>query len=31
MHGSLVQLALVMAGFNVAAAAMQFIGWRKYA
>ena len=30
MHGSLVQLALVMAGFNVAAAAMQFIGWRKY-
>ena len=29
-HGSLVQLALVMAGFNVAAAAMQFIGWRKY-
>jgi O-antigen/teichoic acid export membrane protein len=30
MHGSLVQLALVMAGFNVATAATQFLGWRKF-
>lgn len=30
VHGSLVQLALVMAGFNVATAGMQFLGWRKY-
>lgn len=29
MHGSLVQLALVMAGFNLAAAASQFLGWRR--
>jgi O-antigen/teichoic acid export membrane protein len=29
MHGSLVQLALVMAAFNVAAAATQFLGWRR--
>jgi O-antigen/teichoic acid export membrane protein len=29
-HGTLVQLALVMAAFNVAAALMQFLGWRKY-
>jgi O-antigen/teichoic acid export membrane protein len=31
MHGSLVQLALVMAAFNVIAALMQFLGWRVYA
>jgi O-antigen/teichoic acid export membrane protein len=30
LHGSLVQLALVMAAFNVAAAATQFLGWRKF-
>ena len=30
VHGSLVQLALVMAVFNVATAGMQFFGWRKY-
>jgi O-antigen/teichoic acid export membrane protein len=30
MHCSLVQLALVMAGFNLAAAATQFFGWRKF-
>src|SRR5580698_2114116 len=29
MHGSLVQLALVMAAFNVATAVTQFLGWRK--
>jgi O-antigen/teichoic acid export membrane protein len=29
LHGSLVQLALVMAAFNLAAAATQFWGWRK--
>jgi O-antigen/teichoic acid export membrane protein len=29
MHGSLVELALVMAGFNVITAAIQFLGWRK--
>jgi O-antigen/teichoic acid export membrane protein len=29
MHGSLVQLALVMAAFNVAAAVTQFLGWRR--
>jgi O-antigen/teichoic acid export membrane protein len=28
-HAGLVQLALVMAGFNVAAAATQFLGWRR--
>jgi O-antigen/teichoic acid export membrane protein len=30
LHCSLVQLALVMAGFNVATAATQFFGWRKF-
>lgn len=30
-NGSLVQLALIMAGFNIATAAAQFLGWRKYA
>jgi O-antigen/teichoic acid export membrane protein len=30
MHGGLVQLALVMASFNVAAAATQLFGWRRY-
>jgi O-antigen/teichoic acid export membrane protein len=30
LHGNLVQLALVMAGFNVAAAATQLLGWRRY-
>jgi O-antigen/teichoic acid export membrane protein len=29
MHGSLVQLALVFAGFNVLTAAAQFFGWRR--
>lgn len=29
-HGRLVQLALVMAAFNVLAAGMQFMGWRRY-
>jgi O-antigen/teichoic acid export membrane protein len=29
LHGNLVQLALVMAGFNVAAAATQLLGWRR--
>jgi O-antigen/teichoic acid export membrane protein len=31
MHGSLVQLAFVMAGANIAAAAAQFLGWQSYA
>jgi O-antigen/teichoic acid export membrane protein len=30
MHGSLVQLALVMAGVNVATAATQVLGWRRF-
>jgi O-antigen/teichoic acid export membrane protein len=30
LHCNLVQLALVMAGFNVATAATQFFGWRKF-
>ncbi len=30
MHGGLVQMALVMAGFNVAAALALFLGWRSY-
>lgn len=30
MQGSLVEFALLMAAFNVATAAMQFLGWRKY-
>ena len=30
MHCTLVQLALLMGGFNVASAIMQFLGWRKY-
>jgi O-antigen/teichoic acid export membrane protein len=30
MHATLVQLAFLMAGFNVATAVMQFLGWRKY-
>jgi O-antigen/teichoic acid export membrane protein len=30
MHGTLVQLALLMAACNVATAATQFLGWRKY-
>jgi O-antigen/teichoic acid export membrane protein len=29
MHGNLVQLALVMAGFNVLTALAQFLGWRR--
>jgi O-antigen/teichoic acid export membrane protein len=29
LHGSLVQLALVMAAFNVVTAAIQFLGWRR--
>ena len=31
MHGSFVQLALVMAAFNLAMAATQFLGWRRFA
>jgi O-antigen/teichoic acid export membrane protein len=31
MHGGLVQLALVYAGFNLATAATQFLGWRSLA
>jgi O-antigen/teichoic acid export membrane protein len=30
MHGTLVQLALVMAAFNIATAATLFLGWRKF-
>jgi O-antigen/teichoic acid export membrane protein len=30
MHGNLVELAIAMAAFNVAAAASQFLGWRKF-
>lgn len=30
LHCGLVPLALVMAGFNVGTAAMQFFGWRKF-
>jgi O-antigen/teichoic acid export membrane protein len=30
MHGGLVQLATVMAAFNVAAAATQYLGWRRF-
>jgi O-antigen/teichoic acid export membrane protein len=30
LHGSLVQLAIVMAAFNVATAASQFFGWRRF-
>ena len=29
MHCSLVQLALAMAAFNVATAAIQFLGWQR--
>ena len=29
MHCSLVQLALVMAAFNVVTAAVQFLGWQR--
>jgi O-antigen/teichoic acid export membrane protein len=29
LHGGLVQLALVMAAFNVVTAAIQFMGWRR--
>jgi O-antigen/teichoic acid export membrane protein len=29
LHGGLVQLALAMAAFNVATAAIQFLGWRR--
>jgi O-antigen/teichoic acid export membrane protein len=31
LHGGLVQMALVMAAFNVATGVAQFIGWRSYA
>jgi O-antigen/teichoic acid export membrane protein len=31
LHGGLVQMAIVMAAFNVAAAVAQFLGWRSYA
>jgi O-antigen/teichoic acid export membrane protein len=31
MHGSLLQLASVMAGANIVAATAQFLGWNKYA
>ena len=30
LHGTLEQLAIVMAAFNVAAAASQFYGWRRF-
>ena len=30
VHGTLVELALVMAAFNVVTAMMEFLGWRKY-
>jgi O-antigen/teichoic acid export membrane protein len=30
LHGSLVQLALVMAAFNIATALAQFFGWRRF-
>jgi O-antigen/teichoic acid export membrane protein len=30
LHGTLVQLGLMMAAFNVITAVMQFLGWRKY-
>jgi O-antigen/teichoic acid export membrane protein len=30
MHGNLVELAMAMAAFNVATAASQFLGWRKF-
>ena len=30
MHGSLVQMALVVAGFNFATAIIQFLGWRRF-
>jgi O-antigen/teichoic acid export membrane protein len=29
LHGGIVQLAMVMAGFNVATAATQYFGWRR--
>jgi O-antigen/teichoic acid export membrane protein len=31
IHGKLVQLAILMSFFNIATAAGQFLGWRKYA
>ncbi len=31
MHGNLVQLACLMAGFNVITALSQYLGWKKYA
>jgi O-antigen/teichoic acid export membrane protein len=31
LHGNLVELAMVMAGFNLAGAASQFLGWRRFA
>jgi O-antigen/teichoic acid export membrane protein len=30
LHGGLVQMALVIAAFNIAAGVAQFLGWRKY-
>jgi O-antigen/teichoic acid export membrane protein len=30
LHASLVQMALVLAAFNVASAAAQFVGWQKF-
>jgi O-antigen/teichoic acid export membrane protein len=30
LHGSLVQLAMVMAAFNLATALTQFLGWRRF-
>jgi O-antigen/teichoic acid export membrane protein len=29
LHGTLIELALVMAGFNITTAAIQFMGWKK--
>jgi O-antigen/teichoic acid export membrane protein len=31
MHGGLVQMALIMAAFNIAVAIAQYLGWRSYA
>jgi O-antigen/teichoic acid export membrane protein len=30
LHGNLVALSVVMAGFNIAGAASQFLGWRRF-
>jgi O-antigen/teichoic acid export membrane protein len=30
LHGSLLQMSLLLAGFNVATALLQFVGWKRY-